>query len=70
MYIFDMYIFDIYIFDMYIFYIRKNTWRTFNLFIYFPETRYKSESTILLRDDEDRSGPFNAVNFSQYTYGD
>ena len=41
----------------------KRIWLKFNLFIYSPEIRYKSDSTILLQDDESRSGPFAAVDF-------
>ena len=45
-------------------------WRTFNLFIYLPEIRYKSDLTTLLQNDEARGGPFTTVNFRQYAYGD
>ena len=38
-------------------------WLMFNVFIYSPEIRYKSDSTILLWDDKARSGPFTEANF-------
>ena len=48
----------------------KRTLLTFNLFIDSPEIRDKSDSTIILQNDEARSGPLTAVNFCQYVYED
>ena len=44
----------------------KRIWRKFNLFIYSPEIRYKSDLIILLLNDKSRSVPFTAINFRQY----